>query len=101
MSGLRTIEQDWECSLSLSPKRVLNVDTVTMTVTLSARGGQDLTFQDYQAFNFQFSTDHPRLTVAARGQHPVATHNQGGTVQPVAPGALAFQFVATPFLVPD
>jgi hypothetical protein len=101
MSGLRTIERDWECSLSLSPKRVLSVDTVTMTVTLSARGGRDLTFQDYQAFNFQFSTDHPRLTTAARGPNPVATHNQGGTVQPVAPGALVFQFVATPFPIPD
>ena len=101
MSGLRTIEKDWECSLSVSPRRVLSTDSVTITVRLSARGGHDLTLRDYGSFAYEFSTDHPKLTDAVRGQHPVATDGQGGTVRPVTPNAQVFQFDATPFGVPE
>jgi len=67
MSGLRTIEQDWECSLSPLPKRVLLNDFVTMTVTLSSRGGRPLTPADYNSFNYAFSADDPRLDVTVSG----------------------------------
>jgi hypothetical protein len=67
MSGLRTIEQDWECSLSPLPKRVLLNDVVTMTVTLSSRGGRPLTPADYNSFNYAFSADDPRLDVRVSG----------------------------------
>jgi hypothetical protein len=88
-TGLRTIEQDWECSLSLSPKRVLSTNKVTMTVTLSARGGPDLKQNDYDSFTYVFSADDPRLN------GPVSKVNSGAVSRD--PPA----FIAEEFEVPQ
>ena len=90
--GLRTIEQDWECSLSPLPKRVLSNDRVTMTVTLSSRGGRDLTQSDYSSFDYAFSADDPRLDVFVRAINT-------GNVTGVPPAFIADEFNVPP--LPD
>lgn len=93
--GLKTIDQDWECTLSLSPRRVLMNDVVTMTVTLSSRGGPDLTQPNYLQFSYGFSADDPRLNVVVSPlSRPLGGTGGSFTVDPPA-------FVANTFQVPQ
>lgn len=63
-TGIRTVGQDWECTLSLSPKRVLKDDQVTMTVLVSPPDGNPLPKAVYERLAFIFTADDPRMTPA-------------------------------------
>src|SRR5215831_11296619 len=82
----RAVGQDWEATLSLRPQRVLTNDQVTMTVTLSAPDGRDLTVDDYTKFTYKFTADDPRLNAGVAG-------HAGTTVDGVP------AFIADPFKI--
>jgi hypothetical protein len=92
---------EWECTLSLSPTRVLaGTDSIQMTVILSAPDGHDLTEQEYNKFDYKFSADDPRLAnISSIGGHvranPLAFVSNSFTVPPLPDGDYTINVTVT------
>jgi len=61
VTGQIGIQDQWSCTLSVSPKRVFEDNQVTLTATLYPPPNQTVNLQQ---FDFEFGSDDPRLNAA-------------------------------------